>query len=109
MLSSPNTFALPDVGGPKPSSTSSSVVLPAPFLPSTPITSPGSAAAVISCSARFCPNHLLSPSAMTTASRIVVLPVLVDERDDVLFVELELLRGEHELLDGRVELSAALL
>src|SRR5690606_34118756 len=108
MLSSPNTRAVPEVGGPKPSSTSSSVVFPAPFLPSTPITSPGSATAVISCSTSFEPNDLLTLSALTTASGILVLPVLVDERDDVFFVELELPGGEHELPDFGLELLAPL-
>src|SRR5690606_5315259 len=108
MLSSPNRRAVPDVGGPKPSSTSSSVVFPAPFLPSTPITSPGSAIAVISRRTSLAPNDLLSLSALTTASGILVLPVFFDERDDVLFVELELPGGEHELPDIGLELLATL-
>src|SRR5882672_3796939 len=107
MLGSPKTSAVPSLGGLKPSRTSSSVVLPAPFLPSTPITSPISAAAEMPFKTRLASKLLLSPCALTTGCVIGVSPLLVEQIENVAFGYLQLARREHERLDLVVELADA--
>src|SRR6476646_11614210 len=102
-LRSPNISAEPDVGMLKPSSSSSSVVLPAPFLPSTPTMSPGSTSTEMSRSTCLVGKLLLSARALTTACGMLLSPFLVDEIQDVALRELELLRGKHELLGLAIE------
>src|SRR5690349_7345434 len=98
-LSWPNSCTVPAVGAVKPSMSSSSVVLPAPFLPSTPTTSPGSTSSDTSSSTRFAPNDLLSRRAATYGPVIGFLPVISQGFHHLGFAELELTRGEHELLE----------
>src|SRR5690606_31942054 len=94
-------------GGPKPSRSSSSVVLPAPFLPSTATTSPASALTEMPSSTCFEPMLLPSASARTIGSAIVALPTFFDQRLDLLGLELELPCREHEPVDFVLDLAQA--
>ena len=61
VTSSPKKRTVPDVGGKSPVTQLSSVVLPAPFDPSTARRSPGRTLSVISVSAASAPNIRLTP------------------------------------------------
>src|ERR1041384_3284536 len=98
---------VPLVGGVRPSSDSSSVVLPAPFLPSTPMTSPGFTRAVMSVSRSRDWMRLPSERASATTSFMILLPAFAQQRCDVLFVEFELPRGEHQRVHAFVQLLQA--
>src|SRR5262245_12107249 len=78
---------------------SSSVVLPAPFFPSTPTTSPGATPHEMSGRTGFIPNSLLRFDASTVALFIVLLPFLADRLHDLRLAQLKLFAREHELLD----------
>src|SRR3954469_11345835 len=94
----------PALGGVKPSMSSSSVVLPAPFLPSTPTTSPGDTSNDKSSITRFGPKDLLRWAACTVTSFIVVLPVAADALHQLRLAQFELFGREHGLLDQRLDL-----
>src|SRR5262245_12434947 len=100
----PKSCTPPPDGGVNPSMSSSSVVLPAPFLPSTPITSPGDTSNDRSSSTRLAPNDLLRWDACTADSIIAVLPILADALDQLRLAQFELFRREHALLDQRLDL-----
>src|SRR6187401_2750180 len=99
-LSSPNTWIPPDVGGVNPSMTSSNVVLPAPFLPSTPTTSPGETSNEMSFKTCLVPKALPSPDAATVLV-IVFLPFLANGLHEFRFAQLKLFGGHHGLFDQR--------
>src|SRR5690349_23653476 len=87
---------------------SSNVVLPAPFLPRTPITSPGATWNDRFSMTCFGPNDLLRPVAYTADSIIAVLPFLADALDQFCLAQFELFRREHGLLHERLYLLQAL-
>src|SRR5689334_14102287 len=83
---------------------SSSVVLPAPFLPSTPTTSPGDTPKDRSCSTRFGPNILPRCDASMVELFICFLPLATQGFRELRFAQLQLPRGQHDLIDERIEL-----
>src|SRR3954462_66721 len=97
----------PALGGVKPSMSSSNVVLPAPFLPSTPTTSPGDTWKDRSSSTRFAPKDLLRCAACTIASFIAILPITADALHQFRLAEFELFGREHRLLHQRLNLLQA--
>ena len=68
-ISRPSNERPPDLGRRKPVMTLKSVVLPAPFGPINPTTSPRSIEKLMSCRTRLPPNHLLT---FATSSRAVI-------------------------------------
>src|SRR5690606_24285640 len=103
-LSCPKTSTVPALAGVKPRISSSKVVLPAPFLPSTPTTSPGSISNERSARTVLRLKDLLRPRATTCGPVIVLLPLGFERFDDIVDADLELLRREHERVELRVEL-----
>src|SRR6185295_5343941 len=95
---------LPVLAGVNPSISSSSVVLPAPFLPSTPTTSPGCTANDTPSSTRFGPKDLPSFSALTWALVIGFTPLLSQGPHDLAFGQLQLASRQHEMVEGRLDL-----
>src|SRR5688572_33472020 len=86
---------------------SSSVVLPAPFLPSTPITSPGRISKVRSCSTSRGPKVLRNCAACTAGSFIVLLPFAAEEFDHLRLAQLKLFGRQRHLGDQRFDLFHA--
>src|SRR5688572_17552633 len=107
-LACPKTCTPPVVGGVNPSISSSKVVLPAPFLPSTPMTSPGATSNDRSRITCFAPKDLPRLVACTAASIIAVLPVLADALDQLRLAQFELFGRQHGLLDQWLDLLQSL-
>ena len=107
--SSPNTATLPRVGGLKPSSVSSSVVLPAPFLPSTPMMSPGNTSADTSVERSLRAEELRHVASRHYRFSASFFSHWSPTQGQQLFLaDLELPRRQHELRGGRLELLQAL-
>src|SRR5687767_755081 len=83
---------------------SRSVVLPAPFLPRTPITSPAETPKERSCSTSFAPYALLRWVASIVALFIFFLPLATQRLHQLCLAQLKLLRGQHDLVDERIDL-----
>src|SRR5688572_28811194 len=83
---------------------SSSVVFPAPFFPSTPITSPDFTSKVRSCNTSREPNDLRSCEACTAGSFIVLLPFAAEQSYDFRLAQLKLSGGQCDLRDQWLDL-----
>src|ERR1700690_2578646 len=103
-LSCPKTRTSPSVGSVKPSMSSSRVVLPAPFLPNTPTTSPGSTLNESSCSTRVAPYALPRCDASTVVFFISVLPFAAQRLGKLALGQLQLPRRQHQLVNEMVDL-----
>src|SRR6185295_11001759 len=107
-LGCPKTLTVPEVGGVNPSISSSSVVLPAPFLPRSPMTSPGATSNDSSSITLLWPNDLLRCDPCTVASAIFLfLPDLADRLQQVRLAQFELFGRQHRLFEQWPDLLQA--
>src|SRR5688572_19187079 len=84
---------------------SRSVVLPAPFLPSTPTTSPGEMPNERSCSTSFGPKDLLRCVASAVVALFIgFLPLATQGFRELRLAQFKLPRGQHHLVDERIDL-----